>query len=389
MTAMKGHGRAAAARWAGASLAATMALLASGLTGVLAGAAPAMPGPGRLPVDRIRLPPGFHIDVYAADVPGARELALAPDGTVFVGSKDDRVYALPDRDGDHRADRVIVIARGLDVPNGVAFRSGALYVGEIHRIVRYDDILRHLEAPPPPALVRELPPKRWHGRKFIAFGPDGLLYFGQGMPCNVCERRPPFGTIRRMRPDGTDLQTFARGVRNSSGFDWDPRTGDLWFTDNGRDRLGDNRPPDELNHAPHAGMDFGFPYCHGGTIPDPEFGAEHPCSEFTPPAQALGPHVAPLGMRFYTGRMFPPQYRHRIFIAEHGSWNRSRKIGYRVTMVTLEHGRAVAYQPFAEGWLQPDESVWGRPVDVLVMPDGALLVSDDHAGAVYRISYGP
>ena len=191
-----------------------------------------------------------------------------------------------------------------------------------------------------------------------------------------------------MNRDGSGLEVFAQGVRNTVGFDWHPADGSLWFTDNGRDMLGDDVPPDELNHAPKAGMNFGFPYCHGGTVSDPEFGGKHPCSEFTAPAQQLGPHVAALGMRFYTGTQFPAQYRNQIFIAEHGSWNRSSKIGYRITLVRLENGRAVAYEPFATGWLQ-GQSAWGRPADVLVMPDGSLLVSDDTAGAVYRISYRP
>jgi len=191
-----------------------------------------------------------------------------------------------------------------------------------------------------------------------------------------------------MQPDGSGLEVFARGVRNTVGFDWDPATHELWFTDNGRDSLGDDSPPDELNRAPRKGMDFGFPYCHGENISDPEFGKKHPCSEFTPPEQQLPAHVAALGMRFYTGSLFPPEYRNQIFIAEHGSWNRSQKIGYRISCVKLSDGRPASYEVFAEGWLQ-GEKAWGRPVDVLVMPDGALLVSDDEAGVLYRISYGP
>ncbi|HTY79355.1 MAG TPA: PQQ-dependent sugar dehydrogenase, partial [Candidatus Bathyarchaeia archaeon] len=242
--------------------------------------------------------------------------------------------------------------------------------------------------PPKPVVVTDrLPKDRHHGWKFIAFGPDGKLYVPVGAPCNICEPDPDrYANIMRMNPDGSELETFARGVRNTVGFDWDPRTREMWFTDNGRDWLGDDAPPDELNHAPRAGMHFGFPYCHGGTISDPEFGRRRPCADFTAPAQNLGPHVASLGMRFYTGAQFPTAYRNQIFIAEHGSWNRSRKIGYRVTLVRLENGRAVAYEPFATGWLR-GEDPWGRPADVLVMPDGSLLVSDDYAGAIYRISY--
>ncbi len=339
-----------------------------------------------LPLEAITLPPGFAIELYAAGVPNARSMALGPGGTLFVGSqKAGVVYALPDRDGDNRADGVIRLLEGLNVPNGVAIREGALYVAEINRILRYDAIESSLEAPPVPVAVSDsLPRERHHGWKFIRFGPDGWLYVPVGAPCNVCEAPAPFASILRMAPDGTALEVFARGVRNSVGFDWHPETGELWFTDNGRDRLGDDLPPDELNHAPRAGLHFGFPYCHGGFLPDPNFAQG--CDAFTPPARKLGPHVASLGMRFYTGEMFPPDYRGQIFIAEHGSWNRSRKIGYRITLVRLEDNRVLSYEPFAEGWLQGEES-WGRPVDVLVMPDGALLVSDDRAGAIYRIFY--
>ena len=214
------------------------------------------------------------------------------------------------------------------------------------------------------------------------------LYVPQGMPCNVClETNPIYGTITSINSDGTGLELYAHGVRNSVGFDWNPLTSELWFTDNGRDNLGDNIPPDELNYAPQPNMNFGFPYCHGGDIPDPEFGSQHNCSEFTAPAIKLGPHVASLGMRFYTGNMFPPEYKNQIFIAEHGSWNRSIPIGYRISLVRLSGNRAISYEVFADGWLQ-GSTPWGRPVDVQVMPDGSLLVSDDFAGAVYRISYG-
>jgi len=330
-------------------------------------------------------------------VPGARSLALGSDGTVFVSTcsacpaalmRAGKVYALPDRDGDDRADEVITIASGLNVPNGVAFRDGALYVAEISRVLRFDSIEARLRDPPEPGVVYDgFPTERHHGWKSIAFGPDGKLYLQVGAPCNVCENADErFATIMRMNPDGSDLEVFARGVRNSVGRDWHPSTGELWFTDNGRDLLGDDRPPDELNRAPQAGLHFGFPYCHGGDIPDPQYGRERLCSEFTPPARRLGPHVAAIGMRFYTGTMFPEEYRNQVMIAEHGSWNRSVPIGYRVTLVRLEGNRAVSYEPFAEGWLQGREA-WGRPADVLVMPDGALLVSDNRAGAVYRISY--
>lgn len=315
-------------------------------------------------------------------------MAVSPGGTVFVGTAGDKVYALTRRGGPARADPPVVIARGLHAPNGVAWRGGALYVAEVERIWRYDDIERRLASPGRPQLVEDgFPSETGHGLRVLRFGPDNWLYMGVGVPCNVCVKPDPYGTIIRLRPDGSSREIYARGIRNSVGFDWNPETRELWFTDNGRDWLGDDAPPDELDRAPGAGMNFGFPYCHGGTIPDPELGRLHPCSDFTPPEQKLGAHVASLGMRFYSGAMFPPDYRGQVFIAEHGSWNRSRKAGYRVSLVTVAHGRATGYRPFAEGWLQ-GEKPWGRPVDVLVMPDGALLVSDDFAGAVYRISYG-
>lgn len=293
-----------------------------------------------------------------------------------------------DRDHDQRADEVITLARGLNMPNGVSFRDGALYVAEVNRVLCFDAIEARLTNPPAPVIVNDSFPKdRSHGWKFIRFGPDGLLYVPVGAPCNICEPDPNrYAAITRMRPDGSGLETFARGVRNTVGFDWHPETKDLWFTDNGRDRLGDDVPPDELNHAPRAGLHFGYPYCHGGDFRDPEFGAKRACADFIPPVQKLGPHVAALGMRFYTGEMFPPEYRKQVFIAEHGSWNRSTPIGYRITRVRLEGNRALSYEVFAEGWLQ-GRRAWGRPVDVLVMPDGALLVSDDSADVIYRISY--
>jgi glucose/arabinose dehydrogenase len=344
-----------------------------------------------LKLDAITLPPGFRIAVFADNVPGARSLALSPGGTLFVGTLGAGVvYAVADATRASRAGPIRVIARGLTMPNGVAFRDGALYVAAVGRVLRFDDIEARLDRPPPPVVVSDaFPTDRHHGWKFIAFGPDSMLYVPVGAPCNVCEPPGPWHeTITRMRPDGSGLEVFAQGVRNSVGFDWDPRTGELWFTDNGRDWLGDDRPPDELNHAPRPGLHFGFPYCHGRDISDPSFGARHGCSEFTRPAMELGPHVAALGMRFYTGTMFPPGYQGQIFIAEHGSWNRSRPIGYRLTLVRLGPGRAASYEVFAAGWLL-DGSAWGRPVDVLVMPDGALLVSDDHGGAIYRITYAP
>jgi glucose/arabinose dehydrogenase len=345
----------------------------------LSGAASAAPQ-----LDKIKLPPGFRIAIYAEGMERSRSMTLGENGTLFVGSTGSNVYAIPPGGG-----KPVVIARGLDAPHGVAMRGGALYVAEVGRLQRFDKIEDNLEYPPKAVVVADdLPNERHHGAKTIRFGPDGQLYINIGAPCNVCEPRGEFNTISRLDVSraGAKREVYARGVRNSVGFDWDPHTRELWFTDNGRDLLGDDVPSDKLNHAPKAGMNFGFPYCHQGDVADPEFGAKHACKEFTAPAQKLGPHVASLGMRFYTGTKFPAEYRGAIFIAEHGSWNRSSKIGYRVTVVKLKDGKAASYETFAQGWLQGEEA-WGRPVDVIVAPDGALLVSDDRAGAVYRIDY--
>lgn len=354
-----------------------------------AGSAPQ--APSKLPLGEIRLPSGFQIDVYAEDVPNARQMALSPNGTLYVGSRNaGRVYAVVDRNRDGRADQVFTIARGLNMPSGLAYRDGSLYVGAVSRVLRFDGIDGRLEDPPQPVVVAaDFPADRHHGWKFIAFGPDGLLYVPVGAPCNLCNKEkenPVYASITRMKPDGSGREIFAHGIRNTVGFDWHPGTKELWLTDNGRDMMGNDRPPDELLHAPRKGLHFGYPYCHGRDIRDPELGTR-PCSDFTPPALELAPHVAAIGMRFYTGSMFPAEYRNRIFIAEHGSWNRDEPIGYRVTMVRLDGDKAVSYETFASGWLRKNGQAWGRPADVLVMPDGALLVSDDDAGAIYRISY--
>jgi glucose/arabinose dehydrogenase len=344
---------------------------------------------GDIPLEKIVLPPGFEIDIFARNVPRARSMTLGAKGTLFVGTrKGGKVYAIRDVDGDNRADEVATIARGLNMPNGVAFREGSLYVACVDRILRFDNIEERLKNPPAPQVINDsLPRDRHHGWKFIRFGPDGYLYVPVGAPCNVCERDDErYASILRFRPSGDFMGVFARGVRNTVGFDWHPETKELWFTDNGRDWMGDDLPPDELNRAPAKELHFGFPYCHGGDISDPEYGDKHSCSEFVSPEMKLGAHVASLGMRFYTGTMFPEKYRRQIFIAEHGSWNRSVPIGYRVTVVHLENNRAVDYTVFAQGWLQGSRS-FGRPVDVLVMPDGSLLVSDDKAGVIYRITY--
>lgn len=340
-----------------------------------------------LPLNTIQLPAGFTIDLFVSGLPDARSMTLGNNGTVFVGSRQaGRVYAVT---GYPTATHIYIIASGLNQPNGVAFLNGSLYVAEQTRIIRFDNIEANLANPPRAVVVNaNFPSQPLHGWKFIKFGPDGKLYVPVGFPCDICQVNPnDYGLIMRMNPDGSGLEVFAKGIRNTVGFDWQPNTNILWFTENGNDHMGDNFPPDELDAAPQPGMNFGFPFCHGGQSLDPQFSAGHSCTEFTPSVQNLGPHVAALGMRFYTGTMFPATYQNQIFIAEHGSESRSIPDGYRVTLVTLDNtGKALSYEPFATGWLQGSQA-WGRPVDVQVMPDGALLVSDDLAGAIYRISY--
>lgn len=336
-----------------------------------------------LPLEKLKLPPGFKIKVHAR-VPGARSLCLGEKGTLFVGTRQDKVYAVQDG-GKGRAGQVVTIAQGLREPNGVAFKDGALYVAAVDKVFKLQGIEDRLDDPPQPELLSDgLPGDDHHGWRYAAFGPDGWLYIAVGAPCNVCERPDPYATIIRMNPKG-DFQVYARGIRNSVGFAWRPSSGVLWFTNNGRDWMGDTLPPDSLHRASQAGLNFGFPFCHAG-VPDPELNQGKKCSQFAPPALKLPAHVAPLGMCFYTGQMFPPQYQGVIFIAEHGSWNRRIPIGYRLSLVRLAGDKVVDYQQFAAGWLE-EMTAWGRPVDVLVDETGALLLSDDRAGAIYRLTY--
>ncbi len=346
-----------------------------------------------LPLNSIKLPAGFSVSVFA-EVENARSMAISPGGTIFVGNRnEDKVYAIKDTDGDHIADKKWVIASGLNMPNGVAFKDGDLYIGEVSKISKISGIESKLSNPGKPITVYDkYPTETHHGWKYIAFGPDGKLYVPVGAPCNICESKDPvYASITRMNADGSNVEVFASGVRNTVGFTWKPDTKEIWFTDNGRDMMGDNIPPCELNTASKIGMNFGYPYCHGGSIKDPEFGDKRPCSDFTKPAQNLGPHVAPLGLKFYTETMFPADYRGQLFIAEHGSWNRSSDAGhtgYRISLVKIENNQAKSYETFASGWLGADKKkAWGRPVDILVLPDGSLLVSDDQANVIYRISY--
>lgn len=342
-----------------------------------------------MPLNLLKYPAGFTVSIYAQPVVDAREMALGSKDIVFVGSRNaGKVYAvIPDKKNSHGT-RVLTIASGLNMPNGVAFHQGSLYVAEVGRILRFDNIESNLNNPPKPTVITtKLPKEKAHGWRFISFGPDGRLYIGVGAPCNVCLMDDPhYATIMRMEANGQNLEVYAKGIRNTVGFDWDPIHHNLWFTDNGRDWLGDDLPPDELNVAPRKGMDFGFPYCYGKSTADPVYGKLHSCSEFTPPVYEFPAHVAPLGMSFYTGKLFPSNYWGQIFISEHGSWNRSHKIGYQVITAKIKNNHVTEVKPFISGWLQ-GEKAWGRPVDTLVMPDGALLISDDYANVIYRVSY--
>jgi len=343
----------------------------------------------QLPIDKLKVPPGFKVEVWVDGVPEARSLALGDKGTVFVGNRiGSNVYAIVDRGGTRE---VKTLLKGLSAPNGVAFKSGTLYVAERERITRYDGIEDRLDDPPAPKVVVDgLPQQVNHFWKVLAFGPDGKLYFNVGSPVNITLPNYMQAAILRVDPKTGVTEDYAIGVRNSVGMAFNPKTKQLWFTSNARDWLGEDSPSDVLEVVKHKGEHFGFPYCHQGDTLDPEYGKYRSCKEFSPPALKLGPHVAPLGMRFYTGNMFPADYRNSMFIAQHGSWNRSTKQGYNVIRVTLDAKGKPKSESFLEGFLtdpKADPPMWGRPVDVLVMHDGALLVSDDYNGILYRISY--
>ncbi len=349
--------------------------------------APPFPAPpDQLPIPQLKLPRGFKIEVYASGIANARSLRLGDKGTVFVSNRQlDKVYAIVNRNGKREAK---VIASGLDRPNGLAFHNGTLYIGEGTKISKLEKIEDNLDNPPQLVVIYDdLPNHQSHGWKFIALGPDNKLYINVGAPCNICIPPDENGQIRRINLDGSGAEVFARGVRNSVGFDWHPLTKDLYFTDNGRDWLSEDLPEDELNRVTKVGQHFGFPYCHQGNFTDREVGWGRSCDEFVKPVALLGPHSAALGMRFYTGRMFPAEYRNAIFIARHGSWNKTKKIGGDVMVAKLNpNGTVKSIEPFLTGFLQNNTYI-GRPVDVQVMKDGSLLVSDDYAGAVYRITH--
>ncbi len=360
------------------------------LTPAKAASAAAAPGPASYPeLAGFKLPVGFSIAVYSDKVPSARSMVVTPSGMVFVGSRAaGKVYALVSSKHDNVADKVITIAEGLNSPIGVTYLNGTLYVAEIGRVIRFDDIEHTYDKSPKYTVLKvSLPDDKWHGEKIIKAGPDGKLYIPVGAPCNVCNREDTLHSkIHRMNPDGSGREEFARGIRNTVGFAWHPLTHQLWFTDNGRDELGDNLPSDKLNLAPKAGMHFGFPYCAGGVVPDPEFAAGRKCEEFAEPAAKLGPHVASLGLAFNTGNQFPAQYKNQLFIAEHGSWNRSQKIGYRVALITLSGDKVATDTVFIDGFIQNGQVI-GRPVDIAFLADGSMLVSDDQAGRIYRVTY--
>lgn len=346
-----------------------------------------------LTLDKIILPEGFSIEVFAR-VNNARSLVLTENGTLFVSNRGgDKVYAVRDTDGDWKADERYEIASGMRMPNGIAFRDGSLYVAEVSKLWRFDNIESNLNNPPAPTKIYDdYPTDAHHGWKYIAFGPDGKLYVPVGAPCNICEsRNEMYASITRMDPDGSNREVYAHGVRNTVGFTWHPVTGEMWFTDNGRDWLGNDEPPCELNRVSETGQHFGYPYCHGGYFKDPEFGDKFPCDDFVNPAQNLGPHVAPLGLKFCTSQAFPDEYQNQIFIAEHGSWNRDADVGHtghKITMVKEENGIGVSYSDFATGFLNKEtNTAWSRPVDLIFAPDGSMLFSDDLSGTIFRIYY--
>ena len=340
----------------------------------------------------LQLPPGFEIRIFADGVENARQLVRGDQGTIFAGSrKSGVIHAITDEDQDGISNQVLLVAKGLKMPSGLEFRDGSLFVGDLNSILRYDDIESQLQDAPksvaePVVVIDTLPDKTHHGWKYLRFGPDGLLYVPVGAPCNICDE-PGFAHIRRMQADGSEEEVYVEGVRNSVGMAFHPETGDLWFTDNGGDMLGDDIPADELNHVTEAGQHFGYPYCHQGDLPDADFGEGKNCADYRAPAAKLGAHVAALGMAFYTGEMFPADYQGALFIARHGSWNRTEKVGYDLALVRFNaDGSVASVESFANGWLQGQEE-WGRPSDVMQLPDGSLLVADDRANAIYRITY--
>lgn len=354
--------------------------------------APILPPPlttpaDKLPMAKLSAPKGFKIELYAANVDNARTLRQGDKGTIFVSSRiKDKIHAIVEKDGKRE---VKVIASGLYRPNGIALHNGTLYIAELSQISKIDNIEDNLDNPPKPTVIySDLPKDEAHGWKFLTVGPDNKLYFNVGAPCNICMPPPTHAQIRRINLDGSGMEVVARGIRQIVGMDWNPVNQQLYFTENSRDWLSEDVPEDKLNRLANPGKDnFGYPYCHQGNIADPEFGWGHSCEEFTKPVTLMGPHAAVLGMRFYTGDAFPAKYKNAIFIARHGSWNRSRKVGGDVVVVYLNpDGTFKSMEPFITGFIE-NNNYLGRPVDVLFAKDGSMLISDDYNGAVYRVTY--
>ncbi len=351
-------------------------------------AAPPIPAAAdKLPTAKLKLPPGFNIEVYASGIANTRSLRIGDKGTVFVGTRfGNKVTAIVKKDGKTE---IKTVAEGLYRPNGLAYHNGTLYIAELSQISKIDNIEANLDKPPKPTVIyKDLPKDEAHGWKFIAIGPDNKLYIPVGQPGNNVLHDKDHGQIRRINLDGTGREDVALGVRNTVGFDWNPVNKQLYFSDNGRDWLSEDVPEDELNRVTKVGQDFGAPYCYQGNLPDPDFGWGHKCSDFTPPIALTGPHSAGLGLRFYTGDMFPKKYKNAIFLARHGSWNRTNKFGGDVVAIFLnKDGTVRSMEPFITGFLADNKYI-GRPVDVEIMKDGSMLLSDDWNGAIYRITYG-
>lgn len=351
-------------------------------------AAPPLPAAAdKLPTARLKLPPGFNIEVYASGIGNARSMRLGEKGTLFVGTSfGNKVTAVVKKDGKTE---LKTVAEGLYRPNGLAYHKGTLYIGELSQISKIENVEDHLDKPQKPTVIyTDLPKDEAHGWKFIAIGPDEKLYVPVGQPGNNVLHDANHGQIRRINLDGSGRVNVALGVRNTVGFDWNPVNKQLYFSDNGRDWLSEDVPEDELNRVTKTGEDFGSPYCYQGNLPDPDFGWGHSCSEFTPPIMLTGPHSAGLGLRFYTGSMLPKKYKNAIFLARHGSWNKSKKFGGDILVVHLnKDGTVKSSEPFLTGFLTDNKYI-GRPVDVEFMPDGSMLISDDWNGAIYRVTYG-
>ncbi len=341
-------------------------------------------------LEQLQLPKGFTISIYADDLTNARTLALGKNNIVYVGTrKEGAVYAIQDSNADGFADKQYTIATHLNMPNGVAYKDGNLYVAETNRIIRFDNIDQQLKTPPKPQVIyNKLPSDKHHGWKYLRFGPDDKLYTAVGAPCNIClPEKDIYSSLIRLNKDGSEFEILARGIRNSVGFDWQPETGKLFFTDNGRDHLGDDIPPDELNSWSQKGQHFGYPYCHGGDIADPELANDKECKEFTAPDWKFRAHIAPLGIQFYTGKAFPERFQNQLFVAQHGSWNRTEPQGYRIALIKFKKGKPISEHGFISGWLTSKGDVLGRPTDLLQMPDGSLLIADDTLGVIYRVEY--